>query len=51
MESDIEEGLIQGQETSRYTVAIGCVGISLVAIGLLVFILYMHDMFSKKIWI
>jgi hypothetical protein len=51
MESDIEEGLLEERQVSRYTVALGCAGMIIVAAGFAGFILYVGDMFSKKIWI
>lgn len=51
MESDIEQGLIEERQVSRYTVGLSCVGISIVAAGFAGLVLYIGDMFSKKIWI
>ena len=56
MESDIEGGLleerlIEERQVSMYTVALGCAGMIIVATGFAGLILYVGDMFSKKIWI
>lgn len=45
-----EEPLIEEQQTSKYTVALACLGITIVAAGILSLVLYVEDMFSKKIW-
>ena len=45
-----EEPLIEEQQTSRYTVALGCLGITIVAVGIGGFMIYIGDMFSKKTW-
>lgn len=56
MESDIEEGLleerlIEERQVSRYTVGLGCALIIIVAAGFAVLVVYVGEMFSKKIWI
>ena len=45
-----EEPLIEEQQTSKYTVALACLGITIVGAGILGLVLYVEDMFSKKIW-
>jgi hypothetical protein len=47
----MEEPLIEEQQTSRCTVLAGCLGITIVAAGILGFVIYIGDMFSKKTWI
>jgi hypothetical protein len=50
MES-MEEPLIEEQQISRCTVLAGCLGVTIVAAGILGFVIYIGDMFSKKTWI
>jgi hypothetical protein len=46
-----EEPLIEEQQTSKCTVLVGCLGVTIVAAGVLGFVIYIGDMFSKKTWI
>ena len=46
-----EEPLIEEQQTSKCTVLVGSLGVTIVAAGILGFVIYIGDMFSKKTWI
>jgi hypothetical protein len=47
----VEEPLIEEQQTSKCTMLVGCLGVTIVAAGILGFVIYIEDMFSKKTWI
>lgn len=49
MYSDLEEESNENY-TSRCIVGVGCIAITLVAAGITGFLLYIEEMFSKKIW-